>query len=64
MKKSPFEIMRRAGGDVEIEVKYDIMMAYLSRLSGIDDLILGKLSGKDFQLACSMVGDVWNGVGE
>jgi hypothetical protein len=64
MRKSPFEIVRKGDGEVEVTIKYDIMMAYMSRLSGVDDLLLSKMSGTDFQLACNAVGEIWNGVGE
>ena len=64
MKTSPFQVLRREGGDVELIVKYDVMMKYLSRLSGIDDLVLGAMDGQDFQVACTKVGDIWNGLGE
>jgi hypothetical protein len=64
MKTSPFQVIRREAGDVELIVKYDVMMQYLSRLSGVDDLILGGMDGQDFQRACSVVGDIWNGLGE
>jgi hypothetical protein len=64
MKTSPFQVLRREGGDVELIIKYDVMMKYLSRLSGVDDLLLGAMDGNDFQVACNKVGDVWNGVGE
>ncbi len=64
MREAPFKVLRLASGDVELEVRYDKMMEYLSRLCGIDDLILGDLSAADFQTACSAVGDIWNGVGE
>lgn len=64
MKTSPFQVIRREAGDVELIVKYDVMMQYLSRLSGIDDLLLGAMDGNDFQVCCNRVGDVWNGVGE
>jgi hypothetical protein len=64
MKTSPFQVIRREAGDVELIIKYDIMMQYLSRLSGVDDLLLGAMEGNDFQAACNKVGDVWNGVGE
>jgi hypothetical protein len=64
MKTSPFQVIRREAGDVELFIKYDVMMKYLSRLSGVDDLVLGKLKGVDFQNACNKVGDIWNGLGE
>jgi hypothetical protein len=64
MKSSPFQVIRQQSGDVELIVKYDIMMQYLSRLSGIDPILLGKLGGVDFQVACNKVGDIWNGLGE
>ena len=64
MKQSPFQVIRREGGEIELFVKYDVMMLYLSRLTGIDDIILGKLDGQDFQAACNKVGDIWNGLGE
>lgn len=64
MKTSPFQVIRQASGDVELIVKYDVMMQYLSRLSKIDPILLGKLSGVDFQVACNKVGDIWNGLGE
>lgn len=64
MKTSPFQVIRQVSGDVELIVKYDVMMQYLSRLSAIDPILLGKLSGTDFQIACNKVGDIWNGLGE
>jgi hypothetical protein len=64
MKTSPFQVIRLSSGDVELIVKYDVMMQYLSRLSKIDPIVLGKLSGTDFQVACNKVGDIWNGLGE
>jgi hypothetical protein len=64
MKQSPFQVIRREGGEVELLVKYDVSMKYLSRLSGVDDLILRGLSAPDFQRACSAVGALWNGLGE
>lgn len=64
MKQSPFQAIRREGGDVELLVKYDLMMKYLSRLTSVDEIVLGKMSGTDFQVACNKVGDIWNGLGE
>ncbi|GAB7002310.1 phage tail assembly protein [Bradyrhizobium viridifuturi] len=65
MRESPYKVIQRKDdGTVELEIRYDKMMAYLSLLSGVDDLILGDLSGTDFQSACNVVGEVWNGLGE
>lgn len=65
MKVSPFQVIRRPEEEhAELHVKYDVMMKYLSRLSGVDDLILRGLSGQDFQKACTKVADLWNGLGE
>lgn len=65
MREAPFKItQRKDDGGVELEVRYAVMMNYLSLLTGVDDLVLGTMSGQDFQKACSVVGDVWNGVGE
>lgn len=64
MRESPYKVIQRKDdGTVELEIRYDKMMAYLSLLSGVDDLILGDLSGTDFQSACNVVGEVWNGLG-
>lgn len=64
MKTSPYQVIRRDDGEVELVVKYDVMMKYLSRLSGVDDLLLGALKASDFQAACNVVGQLWNDVGE
>lgn len=64
MKKSPFDVIRLDGGEVELRVKYDMMMSYLAELSGLDEIVLGRMSGPDFQKACNVVGDIWNGLGE
>jgi hypothetical protein len=64
MKSSPFQVIRMQSGEVELIVKYDVMMQYLSRLSNLDPILLGKLGGVDFQVACNKVGDIWNGLGE
>ena len=65
MRESPYKVFpRKADGTVELENRYYKMMADLSLRSGVDDLILGDLSGTDFQSACNVVGEVWNGLGE
>lgn len=64
MKTSPFQVIRMQSGEVELVVKYDVMMQYLSRLCAVDPILLGKMKGSDFQIACSKVGDIWNGLGE
>lgn len=46
------------------EVRYDIAMGYVSRLSGIDTILLGTLPLKDFDACVAAVNKLWNEAGE
>ena len=53
-----------ANGESHTEFRYDAIMALASRLSGIDDLLLGKLGAKDFHRVSQEVLSLWNASGE
>lgn len=67
MRVAPFTVTnvgKGAGDEVRFEVRYDIAMGYLVRLSGLDEITLGALSLKDFNRACNSLVGIWNEVGE
>jgi hypothetical protein len=53
-----------ADGESHTEYRYDVVMQLAARLSGIDDILLGKLNGKDFHALSKAVLNIWNGSGE
>jgi hypothetical protein len=56
--------LARVGDEVTQEYRYDTIMKLASLLTGIDDLVLGKLSAKDFHNVVAAVVDAWNASGE
>lgn len=50
--------------DQRVELRYDIAMGYLVRLSGIDEILLGALQAKDFEKCVGAVTKLWNDAGE
>ncbi|MGZ6199188.1 MAG: phage tail assembly protein [Vulcanimicrobiaceae bacterium] len=46
------------------EINYAAVMALASRLCGLDDLILGKLSAKDFHAVSQAILGLWSAAGE
>lgn len=51
-------------GDQSAEYRYDIIMELASAMTGVDDIILGKLTPKDFHRLASRVVALWNASGE
>jgi hypothetical protein len=62
-RNSPIK-MARVGDEVTHEYRYDVIMKLASRLSGVDDLILGSLNPRDFHELTAKVVDLWNAAGE
>jgi hypothetical protein len=56
--------LARVGDEVTQEYRYDVVMKLASLLTGIDDLVLGKLSAGDFHKLTGAVVDAWNASGE
>lgn len=57
-------IEKRGDDDMHMEFRYDIIMQLASRLSGIDDILLGDLNAKDFHAVSNAVVKLWNASGE
>jgi hypothetical protein len=61
----PVKLIANSKEDEEhAEFRYDIIMQLASRLTGIDDLILGGLSARDFHAVANAVVKLWNASGE
>lgn len=68
VKVSPFKVTVLPGTPgaavddrkTEVEQRYDVLMALAARLTGIDDILLGKLKGSDFQKLTQAVIEEWN----
>lgn len=56
--------LARVGDEVTQEYRYDVVMKLASALTGVDDLILGKLSAQDFHAVTNEVINRWNASGE
>jgi hypothetical protein len=61
---SPVKIVVNEDKTQTIDIRYDVAMAYLSKLTGVDDILLGALSGADFQKAVNAVIELFNSSGE
>lgn len=48
----------------KVDIRYDIAMKYLARLTGIDTILLGSLPAKDFSNAAQAVIAEFNALGE
>lgn len=48
----------------KFDVRYDIAMGYLTRLSGVDEIILGALPARDFDACVVALQELWNEAGE
>jgi hypothetical protein len=53
-----------AGNESHTEYRYDVVMQLASRLTGVDDILLGSLSAKDFHAVSQKVLAIWNASGE
>jgi hypothetical protein len=62
---APYRIVESKNEDERhTEYRFDIVMQLASRLSGIDDLVLGGLKAKDFHAVTLAVVQLWNAAGE
>lgn len=62
---APYKLISNKTEDEQhAEYRYDIVMELASRLSGIDDILLGALSAKDFHAVTLAVVQLWNAAGE
>lgn len=48
----------------KFDIRYDIAMGYLTRLSGIDEILLGSLKAADFDKCVVAIQELWNEAGE
>ncbi len=60
VKQSPFKVTVLPDKTTVVEQRYDVLMTLGSRLSGVDDLVLGKLSAPDFHKLTNAVIEEWN----
>lgn len=61
----PFKLVESSDEtEKHAEYRYDIIMQLASRLSGVDDIILGGMSAKDFHAVSKAVVMIWNASGE
>lgn len=62
---APYRVVEtKEGGEQHVEYRFDVVMQLASRLSGVDDLVLGALSAKDFHAVTLAVVQLWNAAGE
>lgn len=62
---APYKVVvSKDGTEHHDEYRYDIIMELASRLCGVDDLLLGSLSAKDFHAVTLAVVLLWNAAGE
>lgn len=62
---APYRVIERKDeSETHLEYRFDVVMLLAARLSGIDDLVLGGLSAKDFHNATLAVVNLWNAAGE
>lgn len=60
VKVSPFIVIVNPDKTTRVEQRFDTLMTLASRLTGIDDIVLGNLKSADFHTLTQAVINEWN----